>query len=217
MIFDKLRKEFRSNNLYDNLFLLIGVIVQIIVFIGTNSTWLCFISGVSGIFSVVLCAQRKISQFVFSFIQLFTYVAIVLQEKLYGEVIENIFYFITMILGIFVWVRGYNDKKDKIDVKSLTWVNNGLVIILTIIGVWLFYIYLSSTDDTQPLLDSISTVPAFVAQILLMLRYKENWWYWLTIDIAAIFMWCNASNPIMVAQYVFWTLNCVYGMIKWKN
>lgn len=217
MTFNKLRKEFRSNNLYDNLFLLIGIIVQIIVFIGTNSTWLCFISGVSGIFSVVLCAQRKISQFVFSFIQLFTYVAIVLQEKLYGEVIENIFYFITMIFGIFVWVRGYNNKKDEINVKSLNWKQNILIIVLTIVGIYFLYFYLIKTDDSQPLIDSISTVPAFVAQILLMLRYKENWWYWLTIDIAAIFMWYNASNPIMVTQYVFWSLNCVYGMVKWKN
>ena len=71
------------------------------------------------------------------------------------------------------------------------------------------------TDDTQPMLDSLSTVPAFAAQILMILRYREQWAYWLVIDIASVIMWINAENWCMVMQFVFWTLNCSYGTYKW--
>ena len=70
--------------------------------------------------------------------------------------------------------------------------------------------------NTQPMMDSLTTVPAIAAQTLYMLRYREQWIYWLIIDIASIVMWSIAENYCVVAQYVFWTLNCVYGYYLWS-
>ena len=72
------------------------------------------------------------------------------------------------------------------------------------------------TDDVQPMIDSLKTVLAIATQTLYMLRYREQWIYWLIIDVAAIVMWCIAENWCVVAQYVFWTLNCVYGYDLWS-
>ena len=213
-----LKKRFLSNSSpYEIGFLLLGLLIQIVVFAETQSTVLSLISGLCGIFSVVLCAQRKISQFVFSFAQVITYTVIVLNAKLYGEVVENIFYFVTMIVGMGIWMNGYDTDKQEISVKTLGIYQNASVAFLTLMGIIVMYLVLRRTDDPQPFLDAVSTVPAFTAQILMMLKYKENWWYWLTIDIAALFLWYNASNPLMLAQYAFWTLNCIYGMVKWRN
>ena len=71
-------------------------------------------------------------------------------------------------------------------------------------------------DDTQPMVDSLMTVPAIAAQTLYMLRYREQGIYWLIIDVASIMMWSIAENWCVVAQYVFWTLNCVYGYYLWS-
>jgi nicotinamide mononucleotide transporter PnuC len=79
-------------------------------------------------------------------------------------------------------------------------------------GLWSI---LLNTDDSQPFMDSITTVPAFVAQILMILRYKESWYYWLTIDLGSIIMWSVAGDWCMVAQFVFWSVNCIYGLRKW--
>lgn len=49
-----------------------------------------------------------------------------------------------------------------------------------------------------------------------MLRYREQWIFWIIIDVVSIFMWMFADNWIMVIQFIFWTMNCIYGYRKWK-
>lgn len=211
------KKELNNQNKFDIVFISSGIILQLIVGILTNSTLISFISGISGIFAVVLCAQRKLVQFPFSFLQLFTYVLLAYEQNFYGELWENAFYFITMIFGIFVWNSGYNKYKNIISVKKLSKVDNIIIFLSNIILIYVLYVVLKGTNDTQPLLDAISTIPAFTAQFLIMTRYKENWYYWLIIDLASIVMWAIAGNWIMVAQFIFWSINCIYGIYKWRN
>ena len=51
------------NNFFDSwfglIFLMIGIIIQCVVYQLTNSSILSLVSGISGIFAVVLCSQRK--------------------------------------------------------------------------------------------------------------------------------------------------------------
>ena len=79
------------NNLYGALFAVIGIVLQLIVFFTTNSNYLSLVSGMTGMLAVVLCAERKMSFWIFAWIQLITYLILAFQEKLWGEVIENIF------------------------------------------------------------------------------------------------------------------------------
>ena len=34
------------------------------------------------------------------------------------------------------------------------------------------------------------------------------------IDVVSIFMWMFADNWIMVIQFIFWAMNCIYGYRK---
>lgn len=198
-----------------NWFLISGIILEVIVWILTpGSSIISGVSGVSGIIAVVLCSQKKLSQYFFSFLQLFTYSWLAYCERLYGELLENLFYFITMLFGVWYWSKGY---KDEILPKELSLKFNLGVFIFTVLGILGLWIFLRSTDDTQPFLDSVTTVPAFVAQVLLMTKYRENWIYWLIIDIFSIFMWTEAGNYCMVAQFIFWSINCIYGWVLWNS
>ena len=210
-------KEIKSQNLFDVLFIICGISLQLIVGIFTSSSLLSLISGISGIIAVILCAQRKLIAYPFCFLQLFTYVVLAYQKRFYGEIVENIFYFVTMIFGIYWWWVGYDKKHSEIKVKSLTPKLQWLFIIFTILFTICSYSILINTDDTQPLLDSVSTIPALSAQLLLMTRYKENWYYWLVIDLASIVMWSIADNWVMVVQFIFWSINCIYGIYKWRR
>jgi hypothetical protein len=73
------------------------------------------------------------------------------------------------------------------------------------------------TIDSQPYLDAFTTVPAFVAQILMVLVYREQWYIWLLVDVLATIMWFQAGNYCMAAQYIFWCANCVYGYVQWTR
>ena len=199
-------------------FLFIGVILQIISYVITGSSWISLISGITGIISVVLCAQRKISFYLFGYIQLVTYCILAYQQHFYGELIENVFYAITMVYGLIIWFR-HKDIKDtrKVESRELSKHQFNCVKITCIIGIILLYYILRNTNDTQPFLDSVTTIPAFIAQILMILAYREQWYFWIIIDIGSIGMWIIAGDWNMVIQYVFWTINCLYGLNNWKK
>ena len=203
------------DNKYGLLFATFGVILQIFAFFYTSASILSLISGVTGIFAVVLCAERKMTFWIFAWIQLITYIILAWNQKLWGEVGENIFYGITMIGGMFIW----NKYKigDKVKSRLLSKNYFELIKIGCAIGILLLWYILKCTNDTQPFMDSISTIPAIIAQILMILAYKEQWYFWLIIDIASIFMWFIAGNWCMGMQFIFWTINCLYGIKKWKT
>lgn len=208
-------KDDLIKTLFSNAFIAVGIAIQVIVYILTDSSLLSLVSGTLGIFAVVYCSERKMKQFFFAFGQMFTYVYIAYCEKLYGEVAINIFYFILTCIALYTWIHN-SDDSGFVESRSLTLKSNMILAFsvgLTFLAVWKV---LCLTDDTQPMMDSLTTVPAIAAQMLYMLRYREQWIYWLIIDVASIVMWSIAENWCVVAQYVFWTLNCVYGYYLWS-
>ena len=88
--------------LFEKLFMFSMVAMQIIVFCITPDTPLGIISGISGVISTVLCAKGKLSFYFIGFIQTTTYLVLAWENKFYGEVLENLFYLVTMVWGIFV-------------------------------------------------------------------------------------------------------------------
>lgn len=196
-------------------FILIGILMQVIVFRITDAPRLSLISGVLGVISVVLCSNRKIAFYLFGFAQLFTYVMLCFEQNLYGEIAENAFYLVTMLIGLSHWLDNYNEDKVAVETRKLNAAQKMWIAIGTLFVTLIMFNILLLTDDTQPFMDAITTIPAFVAQILMILRYRDSWFYWLIIDVGSIIMWGIAGDWCMVVQFIFWTVNCIYGLKKW--
>lgn len=223
-----LKAEFMNGQTtFDWLFMAAGLALQAFAIVygfvsGTPDNAASIVSALTGVVSVVLCAQGKISFYVFAFIQLFTYVfGVAVPNRLYGELWENAFYFVTMLYGIYVWAKRYklgdDSKPAEIKAKKLEVRGITLSLAILIIGTAVMTIILRHTNDPVPFFDAITTVPAFMAQILLTFGYREQWVGWLIEDVTSVIMFIIIGNWVMVAQYVFWTINCVYGWIKWSK
>lgn len=200
-------------------FLLVGILVQCITYaLMPDSPW-SLVSGLLGICSVVLGAQGNILTFVFGFAQVGTYTYLCVQERFYAEIALNIFYFITMIYGVYVWKKRLTKENSlQIHTRKLSYKLAPVlvisVVLLSLVVGWLLQCY---TDDPQPYLDAFTTIPAIVAQILMVLAFREQWYIWILVDILALVMWFRAGNYCMAAQYLFWCANCVYGYIQWSK
>ena len=195
------------------LFISLGITTQTAAYIFGNENLLSYISGVFGVVAVVLTSLKKISMYLFSFLQLFTYMAIAYGQRLYGELAENIFYAITLIAGVFIWLKHYDG--NAVEAKSLNATGWLFTVVGCVVSSILLYFVLRNSDDTQPFMDAISTTPAIIAQILMITRYREQWIFWLIVDVTTCILWVNANNWCMVSQYIFWTFNCIYGWILW--
>ena len=64
------------------------------------------------------------------------------------------------------------------------------------------YYLLNYVNGNNVMLDTLSTVLALTAQILMIMRYKENW-IWFIVDVLCIWIWIVNENWCMTIQYTF--------------
>jgi nicotinamide mononucleotide transporter len=216
-----LKQEFLNGySTFDKLFMASMLALQIITFIIVPDTPLSIIAGVSGVISTVLCAKGKISFYFIGFVQTISYLILSWQNHFYGEVIENVFYLVTMVWGIFVWKKNSEvDENGSANVKAqkftpLMWI---LSIVGSVIATWLMGMWLTSIGSAQAYTDAATNILAIFAQLLMVKRYREQWIWWIVIDVLCIKLWFVAGNWTMVAMYIAWTINCIYGWVNWSK
>ena len=212
----------RSDTIFLWSFLTVGLAVQIVTYIISPQSVISLISGMFGICSVVLCSQGRILTYIFGFGQIITYTYICYTDSLYGLIGINIFYFITQIYGIIIWRKRLDANKsefmDAVPTRKVSWkmmvaIAVSVLALSALVG-WLLATF---TDDSQPYLDAYTTIPALVAQILMILAYREQWYIWFFIDVLYVVLWARAGNYCLVAQHIFWCINCVYGFYRWTK
>lgn len=194
--------------------------IQIIVFIINPESLISVIAGIAGVISVVLCAKGKISSYFIGFVQNALYTILAWQNRFYGEILEQIFYVVTMILGIFVWNKAMVTNEDgstQVAVKKFTVKQWIIAAIATLIATFGLGYALDSIGSAQAYTDAATNIFAIFAQFMMVYRYREQWFWWFIIDVFCIKMWFVAGNWSMVAMYIAWTINTIYGWYNWSK
>lgn len=205
---------------FEKLFLVSMLLLQIIVYIIVPDTVIGIISGISGVISVVLCAKGKISFYYIGFVQTISYLYLAYANKLYGEVIENIFYLVTMVWGIFLWKKNMQKNDDgtsDVKAKKFTPLQWTLSIILTLLATYFVGLWLESIGSNEAYLDAATNVMSIFAQLLMIWRFREQWIWWIVIDVICVIMWARIGNWSMVAMYISWIINAAYGWYNWSK
>lgn len=219
------------DKIFDFSFIALGLLVQVVTYLISNSLnpdslpLISLISGCLGVCSVCLAAQGNIWTYAFGFGQVLTFTYLCWTQRFYGTIAINAYYFGTMVYGVFLWkkrlaVRGLEDegKEERVVPRQLSPAVLACLIGATVCASALAGWGLAAwTDDTQPYLDAYTTIPALVAQVLMILVYREHWFLWLAIDILSVALWLRAGDYCMAAQYVFWCANCLYGLRRWRS
>ena len=214
------REMWDGFSLYEKLFMWGMVLLQIVVYIIAPDSWYGIAAGIAGCISVVLTAKGRWMMYPIGFIQNITYTILAFQNMFYGEVAEQVFYVVTMIWGMVAWARNMHTNEDgtqDVNTRKFGLAEWLFTIVGVAIGTWLFGRVLVAMGAAQPYTDAATNVMALFAQILMVKRYREQWVLWLLIDVFCIKMWWVAGNWSMVAMYVAWTANCLYGWINWTK
>ena len=219
--FNYLKREMWDGfSLNEKLFMWGMVLLQILVYIVAPDSWYGVVAGIAGCISVVLTAKGRWMMYPIGFIQNFTYTVLAFQNMFYGEVIEQVFYIVTMIWGMVAWARNMHTNEDgtqDVNTRKFGLAEWLFTIAGVTIGTWLFGRVLVAMGAAQPYTDAATNVMALFAQILMVKRYREQWTLWLLIDVFCIKMWWVAGNWSMVTMYIAWTANCIYGWMNWTK
>ena len=109
----------------------------------------------------------------------------------------------------------------------------GIVIVVTIVVYAALVFLLSQLSGAfyseQPWIDGASTSLSLVAQTLMTLRFSEQWFFWIVVNIITIVLWVtnlvqsiqmeavNFGSVAMIVMWVAFLINSIYGYIQWKQ
>lgn len=206
---------------FEKIFLFSMVALQAIVYCFAPDSLLGMVCGIAGCICVALTAKGKISSYFFNFVQMITYMIICWDLALYLEFGEQVFYFIVCIFGVFMWKKNMkknDDGSEQVKAKKFKiwqWIVAVIVVIWT---TWLLGFFGAEVlGSTLPYLDAMTVALAVLAQLLMVWRYREQWICWIVIDVTSLIMFIILGQWSMVAMYVAWTINAVYGWYNWTK
>lgn len=217
-----IKKEFFTGySLFEKIFMLAMIALQVIVYCFVPDSPIGMVCGISGVICVVLTAKGKISSYIFNFIQMITYMFICWGASLYLEFGEQVFYFILCVFGVFMWKKNMKKNEDGseqvVAKKFKPWHWIATVIVTTITTVGLGYFGDNILGSTLSYLDAFTVSLSVIAQLLMIWRYREQWAVWIVIDMASLIMFVILGQWSVVAMYVAWTINAIYGWYNWSK
>lgn len=207
---------------YIFLFGLLGVQLLMTPFMvdsGLSVGWNIFVLTASfiGTLATIICAKGKMSYYVWGFIQTIMFLILNLNLHLWVESAEQVYYLVTMVIGVFVWKKNLNKKNETIAPKKFTVPKLiATLVALAVLSVCIYNIDVA-LGGAAPLLDTMSLSIAIVANILCSFCYKEQWILWFVLDVVQTIMYFVIGQPIMAIMYIAWTINCVYGWYSWNK
>ena len=183
-----------------------------------------FFGTILNLASVYLVARKNIMTWPIGLVAVIIFGLLFYQIRLYGDFIEQIYYFFSSLYGWLVWSRK-NESKDNIlaswSSKSFLVYWLAATIVLSAIFSWAIanlHIWLPSffpEATTYPALDGFTTVASFVAMILMAHKKIECWVYWIVVDVIAVWLYYVKGVYFISLLYLIFLGLASFGLLNW--
>ena len=122
--------------------------------------------------------------------------------------------FVFIAAAIWGWF-GWGQKGAKF--KSLSWLQRIIIIIVGAITWLAITPLLISIGAAAARPDAFGLVFSVVAQILMVLEYRENWLVWLIVDVVYVSLYWSQDLKFTSLLYVLFTAIALRGWINWRK
>ena len=192
------------------------------------------ISGICGVICVFLCAKANRMNFPFAVVNTTVFMIYLFYFGIWATFwLEAIVYF---PMNIISWIKWYQHK-DEDDIllaksKKLTAVQHLIVVgIIAALTVVTHFTLSAVAGDTwmrfattfgwnvviMKWLDSAIFAIGIVAVVLEMLRYSEQYVWWLITDVVAVVQYALKRDPVYFTKKTIYLIEAVIGLKNWKT
>ena len=227
---DNLKKSFKSLKWYEIIMIIIMIVIAGISIYNaivdpsssTNPLWLTiinFISAVCGIFCVFFCAKANISNFVFATVNTIVYAVYLYYHKIFGTfALEVLFYLPINFISWYIWSK-HRDKElvEKTKAKKLSLKKNIVITSIIIMGAVIYHYVLVRIGGNVAWLDAFTLSIGIIAVILEMLRYKEQYVWWIITDVIAVAMYIIHFDAVYLTKKSIYLIMAIIGLINWHK
>ena len=216
---ERLKEEFLSGwKPFEVVWVVIFLAAQIIAYVFMPDSLLGMISGITGILCVVLVSKGKISNYFFGLIFAYTYFYVSWGSNFLGEMNTALYVYIpSQFIGYFMWKQNMQSDNggESVIAKALTPKGWAILLLSVAIGTLCFVQALKAAGGSSTELDGLTTIITVAAQLLMILRYREQWLLWIVLNVLSILLW--AEQPAMYLMYSAYLLNSLYGYYNWTK
>lgn len=140
---------------------------------------------------------------------------------LYADAGMAVYYTVAALYGYAVWKFGR--KNGQADKEELTVTHMPARLYLPATCFFLiswgatYYILVTFTNSTVPLLDSFTNALSFVGLWALARKYIEQWFFWIAVDVVCAYLYFVKDIPFKGSLYALYVVIAVAGYFKWKK
>ena len=141
------------------------------------------------------------------------------QHGLYGDAGMACYYTLAALYGLYVWkFRKTKNLKQELPISHMP-KRQYLPATAGFFIAWgvVYYILITWTNSTVPVLDSFTNALSFVGLWALARKYLEQWLFWIVVDVVCCVLYIQKGIPFKAGLYGLYVLIAIAGYYKWKK
>ena len=80
-----------------------------------------------------------------------------------------------------------------------------------------YYILITWTNSTVPVLDSFTNALSFVGLWALARKFIEQWFFWIVVDVVGCVLYVQKGIPFRAGLFALYVIIAIAGYLKWKT
>ena len=169
----------------------------------------------AGLAYVVFLMKENIWCWLFGIVSSALSIWLFFSAKLYAELVLYVYYVAMGFYGWYHWSQ-YEKEDNSLAISELSIKSTVLTILIGIVGsLSLSFLFQKFTDAARPLIDSFTTIFAFLATYLQTQKVLSNWLYWIGINGLSIWLYYDRGLFVYAGlMFVYFVLS-ILGFKDW--
>lgn len=183
--------------------------------------WLDMFTTVLGLLYIWLEYRAHIAVWLVGIIMPAMDIYLYYSHGLYGDAGMAAYYTIAGVYGYAVWKFGKKHGQKEGEELPITHMRRSLYLptLLVFLAIWAvtYYVLITWTNSTVPLMDSFTNALSFVGLWALARKYVEQWICWIIVDLICTYLYIMKGIPFKAFLYGLYVVIAIMGYFKWKK
>ena len=208
---------------FEFIWFVLTYIVLLSVAIIAKDSFVALVSAFCGISYTILAGKGLPVCYLIGIIGSCFYTYLAYRNALWGNLVLYACYYIPMqAAGFFFWKKNLKTGKHEIVKTKLKLRESIMLIIIGILFSLVTALVLAHFGDSNPLIDSITTVFSILGMYLTVKRAIEQWVLWIVVNGLSLFMWLDIAlkGEKVFSTVIMWSVYfilAIYFYVNWKK
>lgn len=174
------------------------------------------IAAITSAWSVWLLGKNLVIGWWVGIVGVVAYSIVFFQVQLYGEVAIQLFYLLTSVQAIYIWLRGGQNQRSK-PIERISRKKAIATFFLATLLVLALQAVLTKIGGAAPFWDATTTILSLTAHLYLMQRYLESWYIWIIVDTIYVPLYAGRGLYLTSGLYAVFFLMAAIGLHNFRN